>query len=80
MGQARIVQSKQILDSMKSGRGAAKRREKLNKVEKQRFNANLVQLATGTQGASGDAVKDRWAALKSHVQTNMEVKPEFAKQ
>jgi hypothetical protein len=24
-------------------------------------------------------VQDRWAALKSHVQSNMEVKPEFAK-
>jgi hypothetical protein len=78
--QARIVQPKQILDSMKSGRGAAKRREKLNKVEKERFNANLVQLTTGTQSAGEDALKDRWAALKSHVQSNMEVKPEFAKQ
>jgi hypothetical protein len=73
------VQPRQILDSMKSGRGAAKRREKLNKVEKERFNANLVQLATGS-GKGKDAVQDRWAALKSHVQSNMEVKPEFAKQ
>jgi hypothetical protein len=80
VGQARIMpsQPRQILDSMKSGRGAAKRREKLNKVEKERFNANLVQLASAKQGET--AVQDRWAALKSHVQSNMEVKPEFAKQ
>lgn len=82
LGQARIVQPKQKMESMKRTKGAKKRKEKLEKLEKARFNANLVQLTTastsGTQGA--DAVKDRWAALKSHVQTNMEVRPEFARQ
>jgi hypothetical protein len=62
---------------MKSRPGASKRKEKLEKLEKERFNANLAQLASSTQGAA--AVQDRWAALKSHVQSNMEVKPEFAK-
>ena len=80
LGQARIIQPKQKMESMKRTKGAKKRKEKLEKLEKARFNANLVQLTTasGTQGA--DAVKDRWAALKSHVQTNMEVRPEFAQQ
>lgn len=46
-------------------------------MEKERFNQNLVQLASSTQGANG--VQDRWAALKSHVKSTMEVKPEFTK-
>lgn len=64
------------MKSMKSRPGALKRKEKLEKLEMERFNKNLAQLATGTQGV---AVQDRWAALKSHVQSNMEVKPEFVK-
>ncbi|KAI1551835.1 hypothetical protein PtrSN002B_005445 [Pyrenophora tritici-repentis] len=75
LGQARIVQPKVKLESMKKSKGAKKRKEKLEKLEKERFNANLVQLASGTQGAT--AVQDRWAALKNHVQSNMEVRPEF---
>jgi hypothetical protein len=63
--------------SLKSRPGAMKRKEKLNKAEMQRFNQNLAQLA-GT--GAGTAVNDRWAALKSHVQRTMEVKPEFATQ
>ncbi|RMZ67358.1 ribosome biogenesis SLX9-domain-containing [Pyrenophora seminiperda CCB06] len=76
LGQARIVQPKAKLESMKKSKGAKKRKEKLEKLEKERFNANLVQLAGGTRGAI--AVQDRWAALKNHVQSNMEVRPEFA--
>ena len=68
-GQAKIQRK-----SLKSRPGAMKRKEKLEKIEKDRFNQNLVQLASST---AGGAVKDRWAALKSHVQSTMEVKPEF---
>lgn len=69
-GQAKIQRK-----SLKSRPGAMKRKEKLEKMEKERFNQNLVQLASGTQGG---ATQDRWAALKGHVQSTMEVKPEFA--
>jgi hypothetical protein len=51
-----------------------KRKEKLEKVEKERFNQNLVQLASGSRSG---AIQDRWAALKNHVQSTVEVKPEF---
>ena len=64
------------MKSMKSRPGALKRKEKLEKLEMERFNQNLVQLASGTAGA---AAQDRWAALKSHVQSSMEIKPEFVK-
>ncbi|CAG5171353.1 uncharacterized protein ALTATR162_LOCUS7312 [Alternaria atra] len=82
VGQARIVQPKQMLESMKRTKGAKKRKEKLEKLEKERFNANLVQLVggSGNKAQGADAVRDRWAALKSHVQSNMETKPEFAQQ
>jgi uncharacterized protein HemY len=53
-----------------------KRKEKLEKMERDRFNANLVQMASSTGGAG---LADRWAALKTHVQNNVETKPEFAK-
>ncbi|KAF7675243.1 hypothetical protein GT037_007006 [Alternaria burnsii] len=80
--QARILQPKVKLESMKRTKGAKKRKEKLDKLEKERFNANLAQLVRGTGNATpgADAVQDRWAALKSHVQSNMETKPEFAQQ
>lgn len=74
IGQAKI--QRKSLKSMKSRPGAMKRKEKLQKMEMDRFNKNLAQLASNTQG---NAVQDRWAALKSHVQNNMEIKPEFAK-
>lgn len=75
LDQARVVQPKVKMESMNKSKGAKKRKEKLEKLEKERFNANLVQLASATQGPT--AVQDRWAALKNHVQSNMEVRPEF---
>jgi hypothetical protein len=70
-GQAKIQRT-----SMKSRPGAMKRKAKLEKIEKERFNQNLVQLASSTKGG---VIQDRWAALKSHVQSTTEVKPEFLK-
>jgi len=63
--------------SLKSRPGAMKKKERLEMMEKDRFNRNLAQMAmtSGTAGSSSTA--DRWAALKNHVQTNMEVKLEF---
>ncbi|KAF2637432.1 hypothetical protein P280DRAFT_521115 [Massarina eburnea CBS 473.64] len=74
VGQAKV--RRKPMKSMKSRPGATKRKEKLEKVEKERFNANLALMA-GSRSTS--AVTDRWAALKSHVQSSMEVKPEFVK-
>lgn len=73
IGQAKI--QRKPMKSMKSRPGAMKRKEKLEKQERDRFDQNLAQLAGTSQS---NAVQDRWAALKSHVQSNMEIKPEFA--
>ncbi|KAF1914391.1 ribosome biogenesis protein SLX9-domain-containing protein [Ampelomyces quisqualis] len=75
-GKVETSQAKVQHKSLKSRPGAMKRKEKLEKQEKERFNQNLVQLASTTQGR---AIPDRWAALKNHVQNTMEVKPEFLK-
>ncbi|KAF2006676.1 hypothetical protein P154DRAFT_455517 [Amniculicola lignicola CBS 123094] len=72
IGQARIQRK-----SLKSRPGAMKRKEKLEKMERERFNANLVQMAKSGTGAGGSGIADRWAALKNHVRSTVEVKPEF---
>ena len=74
-GEVEIGQAKIQRKSLKSRPGATKRKEKLVKTEMERFNKNLAQLAGSS---TGSGVQDRWAALKSHVQNTMEVKPEFA--
>ncbi|KAF2677532.1 hypothetical protein K458DRAFT_349900 [Lentithecium fluviatile CBS 122367] len=78
MGQAKIHRR-----SLKSRPGAMKRKEKLEKMEMQRFNANLAQMVgtnTGGNAVGGsNSIADRWAALKNHVRSTTEVKPEFVK-
>ncbi|KAF9691905.1 hypothetical protein EKO04_009873 [Ascochyta lentis] len=74
-GEVEFGQAKIQRKSLKSRPGATKRKEKLVKSEMDRFNKNLAQLAGNN---TGSGVQDRWAALKSHVQNTMEVKPEFA--
>ncbi|KAF2246614.1 hypothetical protein BU26DRAFT_460517 [Trematosphaeria pertusa] len=79
VGQAKI-QRKSL---NKSRPGAMKRLEELEKMERERFNMNLAQMATGSgtsgRSANGSSISDRWAALKSHVQSTTEIKPEFTK-
>ncbi|ORY16632.1 ribosome biogenesis protein SLX9-domain-containing protein [Clohesyomyces aquaticus] len=80
-GEVVIGQAKIQRKSLKSRPGATKRKAKLEKAEKDRFNKNLAQLAGSTNGAGADAtsIADRWAALKNHVQSTAEKKPEFIK-
>ena len=64
---------------MKTRPGAMKRKEKLERMERDRFQKNLAQMAAGPpqNGGTGNAIQDRWAALKSHVENNTERKAEF---
>ncbi|KAK5273012.1 hypothetical protein LTR99_002406 [Exophiala xenobiotica] len=86
--QVNIIQRK----SMKSRPGAMKRRENLDKGERQRFVKNMAQLATprpngdhgkensGAQDAVQTAVpstSDRWAALRGFISQTLETKPEL---
>jgi hypothetical protein len=78
VGQAKIQRK-----SLKSRPGATKRKEKLEKMEMARFNANLAQMAStsgaGNAQGSSTSIADRWAALKNHVRNTTEVRPEFVK-
>ncbi|KAF2017634.1 hypothetical protein BU24DRAFT_420678 [Aaosphaeria arxii CBS 175.79] len=75
IGQAKI-QKRRNLKSLKSRPGAMKRKEKLERMERERFNANLAQMAGKNENTT--SIADRWAALKSHVQSTVETKAEFA--
>ncbi|KAL1612808.1 hypothetical protein SLS60_001037 [Paraconiothyrium brasiliense] len=78
-GEVVVGQAKIQKKSLKSRPGAMKKKEKLEKLEKERFNMNLAQMATtSASGATGNNLSaDRWAALKNHVKNTAEIKPEF---
>ena len=70
--------------SMKSRPGAMKRRERLEKMERERFGKNMAQLTAGSiEMTSEDAQKtvtaSRWAALRGFISQTLEQKPEFIK-
>lgn len=75
---------------MKSKPGAMKRREKVDKGERDRFAQNLAQMAAqhssvpdkgmGFDINSAPAVPsttDRWTALRGFISQTLEVKPEL---
>ena len=78
--------------SLKSKPGARKRKEKLERGERERFGRNLA-LILGSRGQQermdvegkenkeekGEVVKGRFAALRAWVGTNMEKHPAFEK-
>ena len=77
VGQARVRHK-----SLKSRPGAMKRKEKLGKMERERFGMNLAQMVGSTQAqvhvSDNSAVGSRWAALKTFVESTAEKKAEFA--
>ena len=77
--------------SLKHRPGALKRKEKLDRVERERFGKNMAQMAGGigqvsqvqneqsTANAGAGATSARWAALRSFISQTMEQNPEFRK-
>jgi len=78
--------------SLKSRPGAMKRREKIEKMEKERFTKNMADMAglantntnaTVVEGHQAAAAPNppasRWAALRTFIEATMEQKPEFVK-
>ncbi|KZF26766.1 hypothetical protein L228DRAFT_235790 [Xylona heveae TC161] len=77
--------------SLKSRPGAMKRKDKLEKMEMERFARNMAQMVESrpNQPSSNDAASsvqaaptpsttsDRWAALRGFISQTMEQKPEF---
>ena len=81
--------------SLKSRPGATKRREKLEKMERERFGKNMAQLTGGavadstivtgnSAGEKGEAAPlsstaSRWAALRGFISQTIEQKEDFRK-
>jgi len=93
-GKGREEEGKIRQKSLKSRPGATKRREKLERMERERFGKNMAQLAVGAaaapQGntvaeaekgeeAQPSATGNRWAALRGFISQTMEQKAEFRK-
>ena len=74
--------------SVRTRPGAQKRREKLEKIERERFGKNMAQLTTAVPAAAPAAeagaaapapTASRWEALRGFISQTMEQKPEFVK-
>jgi hypothetical protein len=61
---------------MKSRPGALKRREKLDRGERDRFTKNMAQMATTTSQTGGTS--EKWAALRGFISQTLEKRPEVA--
>ena len=95
LGQGGSESGKIRQKSMKSRPGATKRREKLEKMERERFGKNMAQLAARSaqentnsatssmqvEGAppQSSSTSSRWAALRGFITQTMEQKEEFKK-
>lgn len=89
-GGERIVGDAKIKHrSLKSRPGATKRREKLEKMERERFGKNMAQLSATAEtapvmegqphAAAAAATSNKWAALRGFISQTLEQKPEFVK-
>ena len=74
--------------SLRSKPGAMKRKNKLERMEKERFGKNMAQMAvlpaavshsldSNTPKVVQSTTSDRWAALRNFIGQTMEQKPEF---
>lgn len=72
--------------SLKHRPGAMKRKEKLDKLERERFSKNLAQMAAGLGSLSQPmdttvdaeaSAPNRWAALRSFIAQTIDQNPEF---
>jgi len=66
--------------SMNTRPGATKRREKLEKLERERFGKNMAQLTAGSAPVEGEelqktATANRWAALRGFISQTLDQKP-----
>jgi len=81
-GQVNIIRHK----SLKSRPGAMKRKEKLDKLERERFAKNMAQMAqtnpsttagvVDTAADNSGSTSQRWASLRNFISQTMETKPE----
>ena len=90
-GNGKLERGKIRQKTLKSRPGAMKRREKLEREERERFGKNMAQMigvvqntSTVIAGNRGEAAQpsttaSRWAALRGFISQTMEQKEEFRK-
>lgn len=87
-GETTVGEAKIRHRSLKSRPGATKRREKVERMERERFGKNMAQLTAGSAapvvGVEGAATQasgtaSRWAALRGFISQTLEQKQEFVK-
>ncbi|KAL6237185.1 hypothetical protein BDW75DRAFT_204885 [Aspergillus navahoensis] len=78
--QVNIIKQK----TLKHRPGAQKRKEKLEKLERERFAKNMAQMSSisrmatpNSQPAAAKSVSNRWAALRGFISQTMEQQPAF---
>lgn len=91
-GAVEVGQAKIKHKSLKSRPGALKRKEKLERMERERFEKNLALMSMGaSQGPQGKSQEDtdmgnappaaptanRWSALRNFIESTMEKKKDF---
>ncbi|KAL0264445.1 hypothetical protein SLS55_000395 [Diplodia seriata] len=91
-GTVEVGQAKIKHKSLKSRPGALKRKQKLERMEQERFEKNLALMSTGAsqapQGKSQDDMdmgngpstaptSNRWSALRNFIESTMEKKKDF---
>ncbi|RDW68567.1 hypothetical protein BP5796_09224 [Coleophoma crateriformis] len=88
-GEDRVEGGKIKMKGMKSRPGATKRREKLERMERERFGKNMAQLSAGSvaplatestvsgSATASSATSSRWAALRGFISQTLEQKDEF---
>ncbi|KAL4916089.1 ribosome biogenesis protein SLX9-domain-containing protein [Aspergillus aurantiobrunneus] len=71
-------------NTLKHRPGAMKRKEKIEKSERDRFARNMAQMssvptaaASNSEPAAADSVSKRWAALRGFISQTMEHQPAF---
>ncbi|KAL4776909.1 ribosome biogenesis protein SLX9-domain-containing protein [Aspergillus nidulans var. acristatus] len=79
-GQVNIIKQK----TLKHRPGAQKRKEKIEKLERERFVKNMAQMSSisamttsNSQPAAAESVSNRWAALRGFISQTMEQQPAF---
>ncbi|KAL4748877.1 hypothetical protein BDW72DRAFT_205293 [Aspergillus terricola var. indicus] len=79
-GQVNIIKQK----TLKHRPGAQKRKEKIEKLERERFVKNMAQMSSistmttsNPQPAPAESVSNRWAALRGFISQTMEQQPAF---
>ncbi|KAJ3477402.1 hypothetical protein NLG97_g8849 [Lecanicillium saksenae] len=89
-GNIEALQGKIRHKSLKSKRGALKRKEQVVKGEMERFGVSMAQLAgtqeqqqsnsskTTSEGQQQPQAANRWAALRGYISSTMEQNPAFA--